>query len=93
VSAPAAGRTTQILALWRGRPPERRSLEDVPGFYDWIVDYVPWLLPRGPASIDDVRSVVEPHIIGPDQLRDLGASRLGIRTRRAPRRPARRSSG
>jgi hypothetical protein len=56
-----ADREAQLLALWRGRPPHQRSLEDVVPFYEWLLAYAPWLLPASAASIEHVRSVVEPH--------------------------------
>jgi hypothetical protein len=43
----AVDREAQILALWVGRPPDRRSLDDVILFHEWLVDYAPWLLPAG----------------------------------------------
>jgi hypothetical protein len=63
-------REVQILALWRDRPPERRSPEHIVLFYDWLVAYAPWLLPPGAASLDRVRSMVEAHIISPEQPGD-----------------------
>jgi len=68
-----ADREAQILALWRGRAPARRTLEDVAAFHAWLADYAPWLLPPGAASIDDVRSIVEPHTISPEELRAAAA--------------------
>jgi hypothetical protein len=64
-----AEREAQILALWRGRAPDRRALEDVVPFYQWLVDYAPWLLPPGTSSADHVRAIVEAHTISPDELR------------------------
>jgi hypothetical protein len=78
----AIDREAQILALWRGRPLDRRSLEDVAPFYEWLVDYAPWLLPADAALFDYVHAVVEPHTISPDQLRDQ------VRKDRRPRSPA-----
>jgi hypothetical protein len=68
-------REAQILALWRDRPPERRSPEHVVLFYDWLVAYAPWLLPPGAASLDHVRSMVEAHTVSPEQLSDTTRGR------------------
>jgi len=76
-------REAQILALWRDRPPERRSPEHVVLFYDWLVAYAPWLLPRGAASLDHVRSLVEAHTIRPGQEHDS----VRKERRRTVRRP------
>jgi hypothetical protein len=79
----AADREVQILALWRGRAPARRSREDVAPFYQWLIEYAPWLLPAGGGTIDDVRSVVEAHTISADELQDSVAK---ARRRRLPGR-------
>lgn len=81
-----ADREAQILALWRDRPAERRSPENVVVFFDWLVAYAPWLLPPGAGSVDDVRSLVEPHTVGPEQLHD------SVRKERRPLRRPRRAT-
>jgi hypothetical protein len=68
-------REAQILALWRDRPPERRSPEHVILFYDWLVAYAPWLLPRGAAPLDRVRSMVEAHTVSPEKPGDTTRER------------------
>ena len=72
----AAEREAQIVALWQGRPPQRRSSEEVVPFYNWLVDYAPWLVPRSSVSVDHVRALVEAHITSADEPSDLaGRSR------------------
>lgn len=68
-------REAQILALWRDRPPERRSPEHIILFYDWLVAYAPWLLPRGAGPLDRVRSMVAAHTISPEQRGDTTRER------------------
>jgi len=75
-----ADREAQILALWRGRPAVRRTLEDVAAFHAWLVDYAPWLLRHGVASADDVRAIVDAHTVSPEELR---AAAVTGRRRRA----------
>ena len=77
-------REAQILALWRDRPPERRSPEHIVLFYDWLVAYAPWLLSRDAASLDHVRSLVEADTIGPEQRHD-SVRKERQRTVRRPR--------
>jgi hypothetical protein len=84
-----ADRDAQILALWRGRPPDRRALEDVVAFHGWLVDYAPWLLPPGGSALDHVRAVVEPHAITAEELRRTAA----VRPQRPPRRSGPREVG
>jgi hypothetical protein len=60
-----AEREAQILALWQGLPPDRRGQEDVLPFYQWLLDYAPWLVPAAVASLDQVRAVVEVHMVDP----------------------------
>jgi hypothetical protein len=66
----AAEREAQIVALWEGRPRQRRSSEDVVPFYNWLVDCAPWLVPRSAVSIDQVRALVEAHAISADKPDD-----------------------
>jgi len=73
----AAEREAQILALWMGRPPQQRTSEHVGPFYNWLVDYAPWLVPRSSASIERVRELVEAHTTSAEASDDPG--------RRAPR--------
>jgi len=54
----AADREAQVLALWKAR---QRSGDDVVSFYNWLVDYAPWLVRGSTASIDAVRALLEPH--------------------------------
>ena len=67
----------QIVALWKGRPRQQRTAEHVVPFYNWLVDYAPWLVPRGSASIERVRELVEAHT--------TSAEASGDREGRAPR--------
>jgi hypothetical protein len=57
----AAEREAQIVALWNGRPRQQCTSEHVGPFYNWLVDYAPWLVPRSSASIERVRELVEAH--------------------------------
>ena len=72
-----AEREAQIVALWNGHPRHRRTAEDVVSFYNWLVDYAPWLVPRSAQSIDRVRELVAPHI--------TSAEETGARGTRSPR--------
>ena len=73
----AAEREAQIVALWKGRPRQQRTAEHVGPFYNWLVDYAPWLVPRSSASIERVRELVEAHITSAEASDNPG--------RRAPR--------
>ena len=73
----AAEREAQIVALWKGRPRQQRTSELVGPFYNWLVDYAPWLVPRSSASIERVRELVEAHTTSAEASDDPG--------RRAPR--------
>ena len=86
----SADREAQILALWRGRPPDRRTLDDLGAFHAWLVDYAPWLLRPGTGSMDDVRSIVEAHTISPEQLREAAAK---SRRRRSSKATKHRENG
>ena len=61
-------REAQIVALWQGRPRDRRRPEDVAPFYHWLVDYAPWLAPSGAASLDRIRALVEAHTVNSDSV-------------------------
>src|SRR5687768_12189222 len=61
-------REAQIVALWRGRPREQRRSEDVTSFYQWLVDYAPWLVPPGNLSLDQVRALVLADTVETDSL-------------------------
>ena len=61
-------REIQIVALWRGRPPEQRGSEDVVSFYQWLVDYAPWLVPPGTLSLDQIRALVLADTVETDSL-------------------------
>lgn len=63
-----AEREAQIVALWQGRPRDRRRSEDVLPFHQWLVEYAPWLAPSGAASLDRIRALVEPHIVNIDTV-------------------------
>jgi hypothetical protein len=90
----AAERETQILALWRDRPHERRAPEHIVGFYDWLIAYAPWLVPSGSVSLDSVRSLLEAHTVNPEQLLDAAARKPRGRTgSRRSADPIRRQSG
>ena len=60
----AAYRAAQIVALWRGRPPERRGPQQVTEFFQWLSDYTPWLVPPGEQPLDTIAAILRPHIIG-----------------------------
>jgi hypothetical protein len=62
----AIDRNAQIMALWMGRPPHQRTLEDVVPFNDWLVSFTPWLVGVHPSSLDRVRRIVEPQTIAGD---------------------------
>jgi hypothetical protein len=79
----AAEREAQIVALWKGRPRQRRTSEDVVPFYNWLVDYAPWLVPRSSVSVDQVSALVEAHTTSADEAGDLA------RKSRRPRLPER----
>ena len=79
----ATEREDQIVALWKGRPRQRRTSEDVVPFYNWLVDYAPWLVRRSAVSIDHVRALVEAHTISADDPGDLARK---SRRRRLPER-------
>ena len=61
-------REAQIVALWRGRPRQQRRSEDVTSFYQWLVDYAPWLVSPGNVSLDQVRALVLADIVESDTL-------------------------
>lgn len=64
---------TQIVALWNGRPrPQRTSAHVIP-FYNWLVDYAPWLIPGSSVTVDRVRELVEPHTTSADASDDARA--------------------
>ena len=63
----AAERRAQIVALWEGRPRQRRTAEDIVPFYNWLVDCAPWLVPRSAVSVDQVRALVEAHTTSADE--------------------------
>jgi hypothetical protein len=56
----------QIIALWIGRSPHQRTVEDVGPFYDWLVSFAPWLVGVSTMSVDRVRRIVEPHSTSSD---------------------------
>jgi hypothetical protein len=59
-----AEREAQIVALWRGRPPAGRGPDQVAGFFQWLSDYTPWLVPPGEEPLDKVAAIVRPHMNG-----------------------------
>jgi hypothetical protein len=77
-----AERKAQIVALWQGRPRDRRGREDVLPFYQWLLDYAPWLVPAGAPSLDQVRAVVEVHLVDPATVSPAGKDRRQRSTRR-----------
>ena len=81
----AAEREAQIVALWKGRPPQQRTSEDVGLFYNWLVDYAPWLVPRSSASIERVRELVEAHTPTAEASGDRGRRAPGQRRQRHER--------
>lgn len=74
-----AEREAQIVALWQGRPRDRRRPEDVLPFYNWLVEYAPWLVPPGAASLDRIRALVEAHTVNSDSVSEP------VRKERRPR--------
>ena len=64
---------TQIVALWNGRPRPQRTSEHVIPFYNWLVDYAPWLIPGSSVSVERVRELVEPHTTSADASADAFA--------------------
>ena len=74
-------RDAQIVALWKGRPSERRRPADVDPFCQWLVDYVPWLVPPGVDSLEQIRALIHAHTLQGDEWSD---------DRRRPRVPKRR---
>jgi len=79
----AVEREAQIVALWKGRPCQQRTSEHVGLFYNWLVDYAPWLVPRSSASIERIRELVDAHTTSVEASGDSGDS--GDSGRRAPR--------
>lgn len=75
-------RETQIVALWRGRPLAQRGAQDVISFYQWLVDYAPWLVPPGASSLDQVRALVLADTVDTDSLPGPAVKEPG---RRRPR--------
>lgn len=63
-------RDPQILALWTGRPREQRRPADVDAFCQWLVDYVPWLVPSGVDSLEQVRALIHSHTLQGDDWPD-----------------------
>jgi len=63
-------REAQIVALWQGRPRDRRRSEDVLPFYHWLVEYAPWLAPPDVVSLDQIRALVEAHTVNSDTVSD-----------------------
>ena len=59
-----ADRNAQIVALWLGRPPERRGPQEIPEFFQWLSDYTPWLVPAGEQPSDTVTAILRPYMIG-----------------------------
>jgi hypothetical protein len=53
----------QVVALWRGRPPDRRGPQHVTEFFQWLSDYTPWLVPPGEQPLDTLTAIVRPHMI------------------------------
>ena len=77
-------RDAQIVALWQGRPRERRRAADVDAFCQWLVDYAPWLLSGDAEWREHIRPLLQPHVAegddpnGPDQR----PRRPGVRRRK-----------
>ena len=80
----AAEREAQIVALWKGRPRQQRTAEHVGPFYNWLVDYAPWLVPRSSASIERVRELVEAHTTSAEVSVDRGRVPRQRRQRQDP---------
>ena len=68
----AVEREAQIVALWKGRPCQQRTSEHVGPFYNWLVDYAPWLVPRSSVSIERIRELVDAHITSAEASDDRG---------------------
>ena len=54
-------RDAQIVALWNGRAIERRRPGDVDTFCQWLIDYVPWLVPAGAEPLEQIRMLIQSH--------------------------------
>jgi hypothetical protein len=74
-------RKIQIVALWQARPRTRRGTADVGAFYQWLVDYAPWLVPRSTGSLEQVSTLLHAHAAEID-----GTSEPEVTRRRQPLR-------
>jgi hypothetical protein len=50
----------------------RRTSEDVISFYNWLVDYAPWLVRLSSPSIERVRELVAADIASADEIGACG---------------------
>ena len=57
-------REAQIVALWPGHPPARRGPTQVTEFFQWLSDYMPWLVPPGEQPLHEVTAIIRPHVVG-----------------------------
>ena len=75
-------RDAQIVALWQGRPRGHRRLADIDAFHQWLVDYVPWLVPTGAGSLEQIRTLIHPHATEDDGMRQPERKQRRPRVRR-----------
>jgi hypothetical protein len=78
-----ADRDAQVVALWQGRPREQRRAADVDAFCQWLVDYPPWLLSGDAEWREQIRTLLQPHIVEDD---DANGPNERPRRPRVPRR-------
>ena len=77
-------RDAQIVALWKGRPSDRRRPADVDTFCQWLIDYAPWLVRGGADSRETIGALVRTHTVEDDETNQ---------SKRCPRRPSQRRNG
>jgi hypothetical protein len=58
-------RERRIVDVWREWPERNQSDDDVLGFYGWLLENEPTLIPAGPGSFERVRELVMPHYAKP----------------------------
>jgi hypothetical protein len=58
-------RQQQIVDLWRQRPKERRTHDDVLTFYGWLSEHESELVPDEPGSYQKLHTVLGNYLLGP----------------------------
>jgi hypothetical protein len=71
----AEERDRRIVELWRDRREQQRTGDEVWGFYGWLSEHQPALVPSGPGSYAHVRRLVEPFLIAPGDSKSADANR------------------